>query len=629
MADPRKLPGQSPIRIIKNTFYMMKVVTSCVPDYPVLMLAEGMVWGFISAANAHFTYNLLNIVEAGTDFHGAAYLVGLMSLFYLVAWVFDKWYYNVRKPLIHQKLKMNMHRRLFEKSRTVDLSCFDDPEFYNDFVWTMDQSHGRAVDVMENTNYLIRSTVGSLGKLALILTIDPLVMFIIIGGAVITAVSKIIADKQAYYQSYEMSPMNRRKDYVNRVFRLSDHAKELRVGHADTVLLNDYDRNTEEMIKTNVKYGKRLFIHGVISNCLNYVIYFAVIFRMLALLQAGTVGIGGFAAAATLAFSLRWNIQDIFVWLSKYSVFSLYIERYREFLGFRSSVVSGALPVGDFESLEFRNVSFSYDFSSHPVYAYHSKAHEKKKGWEGKPDVLKNVSLKIKAGDKTALVGYNGAGKTTLIKLILRFYDPDEGAILYNGVDLRELDLEQYRKKIGVVFQDFKIFAASVAENVLFDEYDGTDEQKKLILSSLDKVDFTEKLSKLENGIDTQLTKEFADDGTELSGGEAQKIAISRVFTSPGEIMILDEPSAALDPNAEYRLNLSINESTAGKTVIFISHRLSSTRFADRIFMFDGGRLAEEGTHEELMSSGGKYAEMFKLQAQKYVSSANETSFAI
>ena len=189
MADPRKLPGQSPMRIIKNTFYMMKVVTSCVPDYPVLMLAEGMVWGFISAANAHFTYNLLNIVEAGTDFRGAAYLVGLMSLFYLVAWVFDKWYYNVRKPLIHQKLKMNLHRRLFEKSRTVDLSCFDDPEFYNDFVWTMDQSHGRAVDVMENTNYLIRSIVGSAGKLALILTIDPLVMFIIIGGAVITAVS--------------------------------------------------------------------------------------------------------------------------------------------------------------------------------------------------------------------------------------------------------------------------------------------------------------------------------------------------------------------------------------------------------------------------------------------------------
>jgi ATP-binding cassette subfamily B protein len=233
-------------------------------------------------------------------------------------------------------------------------------------------------------------------------------------------------------------------------------------------------------------------------------------------------------------------------------------------------------------------------------------------------EILKGVSLKIHRGDKIALVGYNGAGKTTLVKLLMRLYDPTDGEILYNGINIKEYDLDAYRACIGAVFQDYKIFASTIAENVLADVDDGT--KRETVLTALQKSAFEEKLSTFEKGIDTELTREFYKDGTNLSGGEEQKIAIARVFAQPYELLIMDEPSSALDPISEYKLNHSIAESAADKTVIFISHRLSTTRHADRIYMFESGQVIESGTHDELVANtNGKYYGIWHAQAQYYV----------
>ena len=257
-------------------------------------------------------------------------------------------------------------------------------------------------------------------------------------------------------------------------------------------------------------------------------------------------------------------------------------------------IVSGVRIPESFESLEFRNVSFAYRDDL----------------------VLKNVSFKISKGERIAIVGYNGAGKTTLTKLIMRLYDVNEGEILYNGYNIKEYDINLLRNKIGAVFQDYRIFAASVAENVLADLY--TDDKDELVIKSLESSTFGDRLKTLDKGIHTQLTKEFYEDGTDLSGGEAQKVAIARVFAHDNELIIMDEPSSALDPMAEYELNKSISENAKDKTAIFISHRLSTTRHSDRIFMFEGGVLTESGSHEELMENNKNYAKMFNIQALKY-----------
>jgi ATP-binding cassette subfamily B protein len=250
---------------------------------------------------------------------------------------------------------------------------------------------------------------------------------------------------------------------------------------------------------------------------------------------------------------------------------------------------------GTFQELNVKDVSFAYGKDS---------------------DTLHNINFSIKAGEKIAIVGYNGAGKTTLIKLLLRLYDVSQGQICLNGQDIREYDKKNYRSLFATVFQDYKIFASTIADNVKIDAAGQSDGEQ--IELALKKSGFAKKLESLPRGINTPLTREFEEEGVNLSGGEAQKVAIARTFYKYCPIIILDEPSSALDPISEYQLNQAMLEVAKDKTVIFISHRLSSTVMADRIYMLEQGNIIEQGSHKELMALEGKYAQMFRMQAEKY-----------
>lgn len=275
---------------------------------------------------------------------------------------------------------------------------------------------------------------------------------------------------------------------------------------------------------------------------------------------------------------------------------SLYIDSFNNFMNIQPKIErqQGKRIKNKHGTIELKNVSFSYPGEN--------------------KNSLNNINLTIKPYEKIAIVGYNGAGKSTLTKLLMKFYEASEGNIYYDGVDIKEYDTNEYRNNCGAVFQDYKIFAGTVAENVVMDFAKNSEKiNESLVNSGLDN-----KLSDLKDGINTQLTKEFYEDGTNLSGGEEQKLAISRIFYKDCGIIILDEPSSALDPISEYRLNKTILSLSEHKTVIFISHRLSTTCMADRILMMENGEIIEEGSHEELINNNGKYAEMFNLQAEKY-----------
>ncbi|MDE6111291.1 MAG: ABC transporter ATP-binding protein/permease, partial [Eubacterium sp.] len=243
------------------------------------------------------------------------------------------------------------------------------------------------------------------------------------------------------------------------------------------------------------------------------------------------------------------------------------------------------------EEIELKNVSFTYPGNSEPT--------------------LKNISLTLKPKEKIALVGYNGAGKTTLTNLLLRLYDVTDGEILIGGRNIKDETVASHRNRFSAVFQDFQIFSASLGENVALDVNPNKEETE----TALKHAGFTKEMK---NGIDTELLREFDDEGAMLSGGEAQKVAVSRAFYKNCPYVIMDEPSANLDPVAEYNLNKAMMEAAENKTVIFISHRLSTTRNADRIYVMENGEIVESGTHNELMHKNGKYAYMFNLQAEKY-----------
>ena len=616
--NENKAPKQSVGRIISNNFRLLAKVARLVPGYFISIIVEGIIKGIRGSLEAIFIVKLFNALDGGADFRELAIIIAWVAGFYTFAYLFHGWYWEYYNPILKKKLELGLHEELFEKARSIDVACYDDPEFYNDFVWAMDEAGNRAYLVTNDLGKLITRLVTAGTLFGLLYSIDVWIGVAMLAISVIFAVLNHISNKLGFEQSKESNPYYRERSYVNRVFHLPDYAKEIRISHVTDLLLREMDKNTEESVKSEVKYGKRFFvIYGLCYTVLSNIVYYGVLFYMFLQLLNGLIPVGAFAAAVGMIWRVRWMLEDFVERLSKFPKHSLFLEKYYGFLRYESKTVSGTEAVDSFESIEFRDVSFAYDFSNQPRFAYHDP--KKKLPYEESPrgDALKDISLSVKRGEKIALVGYNGAGKTTLLKLLMRLYDPTEGEILLNGKDIRRYDTDAYRARIGTVFQDFKIFSATIAENVMNGTFDEA-RDRETVLSALSASGFSEKLASLERGIDTVLTREFDENGTGLSGGEAQKVAIARVFARPYDLIIMDEPSSALDPIAEYELNQSILKETAEKTVIFISHRLSTTRMADRIYMFDAGRLAEVGTHEELMDLGGKYARMFTLQAEKY-----------
>lgn len=591
---------QKPTQILRNNWKMMKAVARYIPQYPFVMVAEGLIWGALNAASALFTIRLFNqLDDPNITFGSIAATIGFMALFYLVAYFYDAWYWEFYNTTLFQKLQYDMQKEMYEKALSVDLACYDDPEFYNDYVFAMDQARDKAWEVTENIGKIINRIIASAAILGAMATINLPVAILLAVYALLNFWIRSRFIKLGYKKSLERRPLTRRSAYVNRQFHLADCAKEIRVSDVGDNLTCLYDKAVENIIDCDIRYGKKYVWLNFASSLLEVAGMMGILSIALVSLIKGQMQLGGFAAAVTSMWSISWALSNLIERFQKFPEQSLYIEKYLKFLSWEPTIRGGEVIPGDFESLTFKNVSFAYPFGKEET-------------------VLSHVDLTVRKGEKIALVGYNGAGKTTFTKLIMRLYDPTEGEILYNGINIKELDLAAYRDKIGTVFQDFKLFAASIAENVMNGPYEEKDADK--VTKALGMATFTDELDKLPQGIDTELTKEFNEEGVNLSGGESQKVAIARIFVRNYHLIIMDEPSAALDPSAEYELNHSILSSAAGdsRTVIFISHRLSTTRMADKIYMFSGGSVIEEGSHDELMRIGGKYAEMFTLQAEKY-----------
>jgi ATP-binding cassette subfamily B protein len=298
--------------------------------------------------------------------------------------------------------------------------------------------------------------------------------------------------------------------------------------------------------------------------------------------------------------TISYMLSDLVQNFAEFGEHALFLEDVRFFLDYEPKIIDGdkALPekTGD---LVVKNLYFKYE------------------GCE--EYILKNINFTWHKGERIALVGSNGSGKTTLVKLLLRLYDPTSGEITLNGQNVKDFNANDYREQYSTVFQDFKVFSLNIKENVLLRKTESEDDE--LILSALKESGIYEKVSTLENGLDSILTREFDDKGVNLSVGQQQKLSLARVFATDTPFVVLDEPSSALDPIAEYEMFENMMRATQGRSVIFISHRLSSAVLADRVLLMDGGEIAECGTHTELMQKGGKYAEMFHRQAENYLGS--------
>ncbi len=591
---------QKPSRVIKNLWFMIKYACKYTPSYIFVTLCEALGRATYHILGIVFIKYVFDSIEAGIDFMTILFWILLYSGYNAAFELFNKWRLEVFNPKAKLTLHENIQNELYKKARELDQSCYDDPEFYNDFIWAIRESDVRVSSVVSSVELFINRTVSSIAIFSVLASIDIAVALVLITTVCLGFVVKNKLVKINYEKSLEMNPINRKLSYIGRVFYLQDYAKELRQGEIAEHLRNDYKTTAESKIECIKKYMGKIFILSLLSGALTRLLPSAGItcYLIVRFLIDPTLSLGGFSASINASFKLYWTIGDIANYINQFNEHSLYVEKVRKFIEYEPKIKGSETEVPSFESLTIKNLDFAYPFTK-----------DTKK-------VLESLNFEIKKGEKIAFVGYNGAGKTTLIKLLMRLYDATSGEILYNGRNISEFDPEKYREHIGAVFQDYKVFAATVAENVMGGKYG--DEDEEIVMHALKAASFDEKLKQLPNGIHSQLTTEFSKDGVGLSGGESQKIAIARVFARPFELIIMDEPSSALDPIAEYELNESILNYAEGKTVIFISHRLSTTRMADKIYMFDSGRIIESGSHDELMQQNGKYAEMYRVQAKKY-----------
>ncbi len=395
-----------------------------------------------------------------------------------------------------------------------------------------------------------------------------------------------------------LAPLWRKIDYMEQTTQDFGCAKDIRLFGMKNWLSGKQHTILHEKEK-KIFHSKNLWIKNIVVSQSLLMIASALIYGVLIYAVLGSdMSIGNFTLFMGLAETFTYTLADFLNKVGDVKKCSLQIDDLRTFLDYDEGANGDFLPLPDTDkyTFQFKNVSFKY---------------------EGAEDyALKNLNLTLEAGKRLAVVGLNGAGKTTFIKLLLRLYDVTEGEILLNGVNVKRYNRTEYYTLFAPVFQNVEVFAFPIAENISMKSPDETD--TPLSESCARKAGLSDKLDSLTDGINTELLKVLRDDGVDLSGGEKQKLALARALYKNAPIIVLDEPTAALDPLAEYNLYKSFDEIISNKSAVYISHRLSSTRFCDGIAMFKAGEMVEYGTHEELLSKGGDYAEMFEIQAQYY-----------
>jgi len=587
--------------IIKNNFYIIKEVYSLSKSRVIHGLLREIVhqclWVFYSA---YFIRFIVNIIESQPPLKEIIISISIIGLISLLLHIYINYCDNVIFPIQNVKLYQGIYQKIFRKSENVELKCYENTKFYDAFSLSLDGIGTKLYEMLDNLSRIVANIVGALAASWIMVTIDKWTLLFLIFPFIGNYIIVPRLNKIQYRRYIETIPFDRVMGYINRVMYLPEYAKEIRISRISNVLFKQYSQATIGKSLLWKKYFRGSFILGIIQMVVSFTIVFEGIFLYAAyraiVPRENMISFGEMAVLTSVMITASWGWARAIRFINQSAQDSLLITNLKQFMTYEEKIPEnqdGIIPDQEVNTIEFQNVSFSYD---------------------GKVNVINNMSFLIMKGQNLALVGHNGAGKSTLIKLLLRLYDPDTGKILINGRDIREYHLDKYRRLFACAFQDIKVFAGSIKQNVLMGR-SGSDED---VINALKAVGIFELIRNLPQGIDTILTKEFDDDGVLFSGGQTQKIIVARALSHQASVVIFDEPSSALDPIAENELFNSILKSGISNIGIFISHRLSCVKNADLILTCEHGEVLESGTHKELMQNNKAYAEIYKMQEKNY-----------
>lgn len=593
------------IRIFSNNAYAVKTVWKISKSRVIHTAINSIIgyaeWIFMSI---FFLRYVIGAIENEVPFGQIMLFIGICFAVFLTVAVYQSYVTAVVNPFTDNKIYRTLYRKLYAKARNVELRCFEDADFYNRYTMALD---GSAQKMTTSVNCFFSVLFGviaagaafwsmfSIDKWSVLFVISPIIGNFVFGSLM----NKIWAGRYV-----DTVKNNRIAEYVNRVMHLAEYAKEIRYSSIHELMMKRYNDAMDSNSKVADKYGKKAIAYTWSQNVTTFALVFEgiMIYAAFRTIVSKTMGLAELAIMFTAMSTSSWILIGLFNNFTEALKNGQFLEYFRTFMEYEEKIPEnqdGIIPE-KIHSIEFKNVCFEY---------------------KEKEPVINDLSFKIEGDKVCALVGHNGAGKTTIIKLLFRLYDPTSGEILINGINIKDYNLKAYRKQFSAAFQDYKVMAMSVKDNVLMGE--NFNNPGEIAEKALKCAGVWDKVSSLSNGMDTIMTREFDNDGAVLSGGEQQKIVVARAFAQQASVKVFDEPSSALDPIAEYDLYRGIMNESKGHITLFISHRLSSVKDADEVFMLENGSVIEQGTHSQLMDMNGKYCEMFTRQAQNYLADEN------
>jgi ATP-binding cassette subfamily B protein len=501
--------------------------------------------------------------------------------------------------LLADKYTRHVSIRVLEHASSLDLTAYEDPVFYDRLERARVQATDRLV-MIQAVGRLVQQVITTITLSISIMFFSPWLMLLLILGVVPAFMGESHFAFLGYAKNFRQTPLRRQLDYLRILGGSKEAAKELKLFGLRKFLIDRFTKLSDEIYVENIGLSRRKLIAGSLLSMVGTMGYYSAYVFVIWRTVNGALSIGTLTFLAGAIQQASTNIQQIFSTIAAIGDQALFLTDLLAFFQMEPTIRSkpNALPAPRpiKQGVEFRNVSFSYPGNSRLI--------------------LDHINFQLHPAERLALIGENGQGKTTIVKLITRLYDPTEGQILLDGIDLRDYDLEDLHREMGVIFQDFMRYEMTAAENIAVGRVEELKNPELLqIAAHKSMADAT--IARLPKGYDQMLGRRF-EEGVDISGGEWQKVALARAYLRDAQILILDEPTAALDARSEFEVFQRFAELTAGKMALFISHRFSTVRSADRIIVLENGRIAEEGSHDQLSRLGGKYAEMFEMQASSY-----------
>lgn len=557
-------------------------------------------WLIVSCVLIRF---ILDMAMKRTSFEKMMLYVWSVVILEALLKIFGRYFESYVKPVTDVKLYDGINRMLYDKACQVDMRCFEDSGFYNEYMMAVSQAHVKLPETLEGVCQILARFVAMIGGLVIIYQIDRLAALLIIFPILGNFVFYGVLNSRIFRMERENIVFQRMADYVNRTVHLGEYAKEIRMTNVFRLLKKQYDRAVGSIRRVIGNYSLGNMILFWLFQYFTFTLLQegAVLYAGYRVLVSGTMVFAQMAVIQTTMNSNTWTLIGFADSVMVIVKNGLYLEQTMHFLQYEPAISEdqeGRFPELPIRSVEFEHVSFGYKDSGY---------------------VMKDIHFKVEGNTSVALAGYNGAGKSTLMKLLMRLYDPDEGRILVNGIDIREYQVRAYRELFATAFQNGKIFANTIEENILMGQHTDETKDREKIERALRLANMYEEVKSRPLKEKTILTREFSKEGVVFSGGQNQKILAARAFAKDSPIAIFDEPSSALDPLAEYQLFENIREYGRDRILFFISHRLSSVRDADMVFYMKNGRIQERGSHDELMGRNGEYASLYRLQAENYL----------